>query len=59
MTALVAQGEGDENEGVHGVCSNCGNKIFDHMKENIEIFDLTDLCGVCATGEADAYFDEL
>jgi len=44
--------------GLVGRC-DCGNAVYQHMEENVAIFEVTGLCGVCATGEADCYFDEL
>ena len=46
-------------DGIYAKCSSCGQPIFDHMEENKAIFDDTDLCGACATGEAATYVDEL
>jgi RNA polymerase-binding transcription factor DksA len=48
-----------EKEGVYGICQTCDNPVYGYMTENRQIFDLTGLCGVCATGESAAYFDEL
>jgi Zn finger protein HypA/HybF involved in hydrogenase expression len=48
-----------ERNGVHGECDSCDQPVYAHMKQNIEIYDVTGLCGVCATGEAATYFDEL
>jgi len=45
--------------GVYAECTSCGQPVYDHMEENKDIFDLTGLCGVCATGESAVYIDEL
>ncbi len=48
-----------KEEGIYARCSVCNQPIWDFMKENKEIFDETDMCGACATGESATYIDEL
>lgn len=49
----------EKEEGIYARCSTCGQPIWDFMEENKKIFDETDMCGACATGEASTYIDEL
>ena len=48
-----------KEEGIYGRCIVCGQPIYDFMENNKEIFDETEMCGACATGEAATYIDEL
>jgi len=49
----------DKENGIYARCIVCNNPIYDFMKNNKEIFDETEMCGACATGEADTYIEEL
>lgn len=46
-------------EGIYGKCEACHAPIYDYMEDNKKIFDDTEMCGACATGEAATYTDEL
>ena len=48
-----------EETGIYGKCESCGQPIYEHMEENIEMFDEFGMCGSCVTGEASTYIDEL
>ena len=48
-----------KEEGVYARCSTCEQPIYEHMEENKKIYDVTDMCGACATGEAETYINEL
>ena len=51
---------GEKKEiGIYGKCQVCGNAIYEHMKENKELYDDFQMCGACVTGESAVYIDEL
>ena len=48
-----------KEEGIYGRCITCNNPIYDHMEKNKKLFDETEMCGACVTGESATYIDEL
>lgn len=49
----------EQKDGVYAKCETCQNPIYEHMKDNKAIYDDTEMCGACATGESATYIDEI
>lgn len=48
-----------KEEGIYARCETCGQPIWEFMEKNKKIYDDTEMCGACATGESAVYIDEL